>query len=257
MNRIRVAVVAALVTVALYGCGSTPATTPSTAASPTQVLLDPSALCKAKVGNGQPVRFGADRYLGGIMLGSGSTGVVLAHRNGSDLCDWLPYGHVLAGKGYRVLAFDFAEFGSSNVRPASGTIADDMTAAAESLRTQGVRSLVLMGASMGGTAAVAVATTLQPPVAGAVTLSAPGGFEGVNANTAALTVPALYIAGSGDGGYAQIAQGLADQTPKGLGSLLIVDSPNHGSDMLYDPAVDKQHRQPIANFLAAHAPVTP
>jgi pimeloyl-ACP methyl ester carboxylesterase len=155
-----------------------------------------------------------------------------------------------------VLAFDFAEFGSSNPRPNSGTIADDMTAAAEYLRSQGAGTIVLMGASMGGTAALAVASTLQPPVAGAVTLSAPGGFEGVNANTAALTVPALYIAGSGDGGYAQIAQNLAEQTPKGLGTLLIVDSPNHGSDMLGDPAVEQKISQAIETFLAAHAPVT-
>jgi hypothetical protein len=97
MNKIRMAVVAAVVTVALYGCGTHPAT-PSTAGSPTQVLPDPSALCKAKVGNGVPVRFGANKYLGGIVLGSGTTGVVLAHRNGSDLCDWMPYGHVLAAR---------------------------------------------------------------------------------------------------------------------------------------------------------------
>jgi predicted alpha/beta-hydrolase family hydrolase len=256
MKKIGLMTTAAVVAMALYGCGSSPTPAPSAAASPSQVLLDPSALCKQRVGNGVPVRFGAASYLGGIMLGSGSTGVVLAHRNGSDLCDWLPYGHVLAEKGYRVLAFDFAEFGSSNPRPDPGTIADDMTAAAEYLRSQGASALVLMGASMGGTAALAVATTLQPPVAGAVTLSAPGGFEGVNANTAALSVPALYIAGSGDGGYAQIAQYLADQTPHRLGTLLVVDSPNHGTDMLDDPAVDKQIRQAIETFLAAHAPVT-
>lgn len=214
--------------------------------------MDAAFLCESKVGDGASVRFGTDLYLGGIMVGSGTTGVVLAHRNDSNLCEWLPYANALADKGYRVLAFDFAEEGSSYPRPSAGSITDDMVAAAQFIRTQGAGTLVLMGASKGGTAASEAASLLQPPPAGVVALSASGGFEGAHANVADLTVPALFIAGSGDGGFASVTRALAEGTPSGLGTSLIVDSPGHGTALL----LQDQVLQAIDDFLTEHAPVT-
>src|SRR5262252_6669618 len=117
LTRVRVAAVAAIcltIVISVAACGSGGESAGAPTAPPTPLLVDPALLCKSKVGNGVAVRFGRDSYLGGVVVGSGPTGVVLGHRNDANLCEWMPYAHELADKGYRVLAFDFAEFGSSN-----------------------------------------------------------------------------------------------------------------------------------------------
>src|SRR5215203_5404224 len=50
-----------------------------------------------------------------------TTGVVLGHQAGSDLCEWLPQARRLAKQGHQVLAFDFGP---------DASIGKDMVAAA-------------------------------------------------------------------------------------------------------------------------------
>src|SRR5690349_6838581 len=63
--------------------------------------------CADIASHGKQARFAtpAGTRLVGIELGAGPKGVVLAHQNASNLCEWLPYGERLAGRGYHVLAF--------------------------------------------------------------------------------------------------------------------------------------------------------
>ena len=103
----------------------------------------------------------ADGPTTGVVLGRGRTGVVLGHQAGSDLCEWLPRARVLAKQGRQVLAFDFGP---------SGKIGEDMVAAAAELHRRGADRLVLVGSSMGGTAAIAAAAEVTPPVAGVISL---------------------------------------------------------------------------------------
>jgi pimeloyl-ACP methyl ester carboxylesterase len=51
--------------------------------------------------------------LDGAALGSGKTGVVLAHESPADLCGWVPYARVLSHAGFRVLLFDHRGSGLS------------------------------------------------------------------------------------------------------------------------------------------------
>jgi len=121
----------------------------------------------------------------GVVLGSGKTGVVLGHQAASDLCEWMPRARELAAQGRQVLAFDFGQ---------AGQIEQDMMAAAAELRRRGADRLVLVGSSMGGTAAIAAAARITPPVAGVVAVSSPEEFQGADA----AAVESLYEAVPGD-----------------------------------------------------------
>jgi hypothetical protein len=51
--------------------------------------------------------------LDGAALGSGKTGVVLAHESPANLCGWVPFAQTLSRNGFRVLLFDHRNFGMS------------------------------------------------------------------------------------------------------------------------------------------------
>jgi fermentation-respiration switch protein FrsA (DUF1100 family) len=90
-----------------------------------------------------------------IDAGTGSVAVVLAHQGRSDLCEELPYAKTLVGAGLRVLAFDFRGNGHS-AYPSKNALAyrRDFAAAINHLKGDGATRVFLIGASMGGAAAV-------------------------------------------------------------------------------------------------------
>ncbi len=271
IGRIAAALVLTAVTAGTAACGSAPST-PSTppqageqpgAVHPAPPTVNPTvaATCKSAWAGGQQVWF-TDRggvAIGGVMLGTGTKGgVVLAHTAGADACQWLPFGRQLAAAGYRVLAFDFAGSGVSG--PLTDGRDDNVLAAAAYLHGHGVLTVVLVGASMGGNAALVAAPKVIPPVAGVITLSAPVTYQGLDAAPAAkeLAAPVLYIAAKGDGEFAGDAQALYASTPGNAKTLLIATGSQHGTDLLdkaKEPDAAKV-RQAILDFLKAHAPVT-
>ena len=94
--------------------------------------------------------------------------MVLAHMRGADRSTWEPFAEVAAGNGFRVLTFDFRGYGGSDGE--RDTLLDvDLTAAVEHLQREGAEHIVVMGASMGGTATINVASRLD--LAGASSLS--------------------------------------------------------------------------------------
>jgi pimeloyl-ACP methyl ester carboxylesterase len=162
------------------------------------------------------------------VAGTGATGVVLANQVGATSCTWQPYVHKLVDRGYRVIAFDFAEDAGQ-----SGTVTEDVTAAVAQLRKAGAAQVVLIGASRGGSASIAAAAAVDPPVLGAVSVSGPSIYDGANALAAApkLAVPVLFLAGELDGSLPTDAQTLYDRTPGGQKKLVIIaGSRNHGQD---------------------------
>ncbi len=257
---------AAVATVAvLAGCaGGTSiarrtAATPSSALSPSSSARLVDASCGASTAGGQTVHFGAAgaTNLVGVVVGTGKTGVVLAHQSRGDRCQWGDYAHELALAGYRSLIFDFAGSGLS-----TGSDANDaaVVAAAGYLRTQGVTTVVLIGASMGGTAVLAAAAQIAPPVAAVASLSGPARFDGVDAAEAVkhLTVPVLYAVCVGDSGFADDARTLSNATPAGTDKKLLV-APNcnsHGVQLAARTGGPETTavRAAIDDFLAAHAP---
>ena len=244
--------------VGLTGCssgnhGSTSAQ-PSTAASDS--APPPGAACASRVSTGKAVRFGSDgaTNLGGVVFGTGRTGIVLSHQAEGSLCEWAPYAVELAKRGYRVLAFDFPGYGYSSDEVSGQGLDGAVVAAAALLRSQGATAIVLIGASMGGTASLVAATEVRPPVAGVISVSGPTLYQGVAASKAApeLTVPVLYAAGRADDEFARDAQTLYDATPARVDrKLVIVAAGLHGVDLVADGS---EVEAAVTAFLTGHAP---
>jgi len=242
----------------LAGCGDG-----KPAAVPSPVSLPSSAAgvdCAADAVAGKQVRFGARGAsdLGGVLFGTGHVGIVFAHQAAGNVCDWAAYAKEMSRRRYRTLVFDFS--GSFSSSGATNDLITDVAAAAAFLRGAGVDTVVLAGASMGGTSVITAATTIQPPVAGVIALSAVQTWLGVNATTAApkLTVPALYLVGQHDRSVSD-AQALQAATPAALGKLVIVDAASHGVGLLKPNSFDgeaaaKTVRAEIDGFLARVAP---
>jgi pimeloyl-ACP methyl ester carboxylesterase len=137
----------------------------------------------------------------GHRFGKGSTAVILTHQSEGDLCDWLPYAKRLAARGYFVFPIDFRGYGFSDV-PAAGPYryAQDIAAAVKAVRKLGKRKVFVVGASMGGIAAVVAGASVSPPLAGVVSVSSPARFRGLDGIKAGprLRVPVLYLAATAD-----------------------------------------------------------
>jgi alpha-beta hydrolase superfamily lysophospholipase len=137
----------------------------------------------------------------GHRFGKGTTAVILTHQSEGDLCDWLPYARRLASKGYLAFPIDFRGYGSSEVRAAGPyRYAQDIAAAAKELRKLGKKKIFVVGASMGGLAAVVAGANVTPPLAGVVSVSSPARFRGLDGVKAGprLRVPVLYLAATAD-----------------------------------------------------------
>jgi pimeloyl-ACP methyl ester carboxylesterase len=259
-SRVAATLVAAALVAVLAACsGGGDAGPTQTSVSPPP-SPSPSAValvgvgCPDAVEGGTQVRFGDDDYLAGVVMGSGTTAVVLAHEYESDACNWLPYAKTLAKKGYTTLAFDFAGYGASGLANGTQSTVADVEAAAAYLRAHGAKKIVLMGASMGGNAVLAATKDVHP--AAVVSLSAPRSFQGVVVDGADVTAPVLYVAGKYDSGgsFADDARSMAAQTPKGKKTLdVLPDAGDHGTALLRSPAAEKVEHD-IATLLGKYAP---
>ncbi len=253
----RVAAIATLVAglAVLTGCNGTaqppaPATPSTTAGSPCRdaSLRDKAVTFTNSLGG----------TLHGYVLGSGSTGVVLANELQMDACGWRVYAKQLADRGYRVLAFDFNSDDIAGFVQGS-TNHGDVAAAADFLRQRGVDTVVLLGASRGGTAVLVAATKIEPLVAGVISLSGPVSVAGTNALAAVpnLTVPVLYVVSDLDRPFSGDAQTLFNATPASLGKLVVLEGLGHGQQYPLNAASTSYRAMTsVDEFLAAHAPAT-
>lgn len=166
--------------------------------------------------------------LSGFQFGSGDTAVVLAHMRNSNKDAWVDAAAALARNGFVALTFDFRGYAGQEGTP--DTKPDvDVAAALEQMRNQGAQRVFVVGASMGGTAAVAVAA--EEELDGVVAVSAPAEFAGIDALAAAARVeePALFMAAEDDQPYAADA---AELSGAAGGGLVLYDGDAHGTDLL-------------------------
>jgi pimeloyl-ACP methyl ester carboxylesterase len=171
----------------------------------------------------------------GMLLGSGTKGVVLTHELRANLCRWLPFARVLAKSGYRVLLYDARDHGSSGLSSrGSGGVDRDVVAAGRFLLAHGARKLVVMGASMGATASLVAAPELAPRLAGVVSLSAPAQFGGMDALAAAptVTVPTLLAVAADDAPFADDARALYESIGSPDKQLEVVPGMSHGTALV-------------------------
>lgn len=215
--------------------------------------------CVLRSDHARVVRFqSSDRTrLLGVELGSGRNGIVLAHQADGDLCQWMPFARVLRTSGYRVLAFDFRDYGSSQrfgrktPGPRFRLLHRDVLAAASTLRAHGAQRIVLIGASMGGTASLAAAPNSSQPVSAVVALSAPRSFLGMDAEAAVRTLvsPLFVAAAKGDGPYAEDASAIYQAAAAPKKQVEILDAGGHGVRLL-SGAAGRRLRPLILAFVA-------
>ena len=149
--------------------------------------------------------------VGGESYWTAESGVVLSHMYPADQTSWDEVAEYLAANGLSVLTFDFRGYGDSEGSKDIAQIDLDVAAAVQFLSGTDVHEVVLVGASMGGTASLNAAVELQAlsslRVAGVITLSAPVEFMGLSAakTVPQLVVPMLFISAEQDeGGEGQL-----------------------------------------------------
>jgi pimeloyl-ACP methyl ester carboxylesterase len=218
-----VAVLAATVLVS-PACSSAPDTTP---AQDSEAITFPSEDGVSLAGR----LFGPD---------GATSGVVLAHMFPADQRSWFDFADRLAGRGYRVLTFDFRGYcpggdgGCSEGEREIDQLWRDVLGAVAALRDRGVTDVGLIGASMGGTASLLAAGEEGVDVAAVITLSAPVAFQGLELTPDALsriTAAKLFLAGHEDASAAQALDVLfaASVQPK---RSVVLTTGDHGTDIL-------------------------
>jgi alpha-beta hydrolase superfamily lysophospholipase len=193
----------------------------------------------------------------GHIFGNGPKAVILGHQSQSNLCDWVMYARRLARLGYTAFAIDFRGHGLSQARQgAAGTrLAADLAAAVKVIRLRGKKKVFLVGASMGGIAALVAGANVGPPVDGVVSVSAPARFLGLDAVATAprLRVPVLYVAAEGDdnAGYdfSKDAEELHAATASTDKRLALLPGSLHGVALVAGSA---RVRALIESFLSGH-----
>jgi dienelactone hydrolase len=204
-----------------------------------------SSVDAASLANSTPTTFETSDgvQLSGRLFGpeSASAGVVLAHMLPADQTSWYPFAERLASQGYRVLTFDFRGYcpggdgGCSEGTKEVNAAQVDLQAAVDHLRGDGVASVGIAGASMGGTAALRVAATDPKGIAAVATLSAPVAIDRLSVDPqtlAQVSAPKLIVAGLDDpSGAATAADTIAAGSPQPVQEE-IVTTDAHGTDLL-------------------------
>jgi pimeloyl-ACP methyl ester carboxylesterase len=213
------------------------------------------------------VSSGGVELAGRLFEAEGATaGVVLAHMRPADQSSWFEYAEILADDGYQALTFNFrgycpgGEAGCSSGKTDPTMLWRDVRAAVRFLRSTGVARVGVIGASMGGTAALVAAAQPAAGVGAVATLSAPISFSGLTASSETLVaVPSakLFVAGNGDSTAAADAESLYDLSapPK---RVEILPSEDHGTDLLegnQGPNVRQILLAWLARFLPVETPV--
>jgi pimeloyl-ACP methyl ester carboxylesterase len=206
--------------------------------------------------------------LSGHLFGSGTSGIVLSHMYPADQKSWYPTAKKLAASGYLVLTYDFRGYGASAGNKQIEYIDRDVLAAVKKISEAGATDLVLIGASMGGTASLMVAAWLfagqlspaeapsvRTTIAGVATLSAPVTFMGLSAEKSVpgIYCPLLFVAAKGDAG----AEGALEleHLSSNAGDMEIVPGDEHGTALLEGGQASKVYNL-LLEFLKKNLPVT-
>ncbi|MCA1831956.1 MAG: alpha/beta hydrolase [Actinomycetota bacterium] len=189
--------------------------------------------------------------LAGATWGSAPVGVVFAHTFRDTKESWAPFAETIASRGFLTLAFDFRGYGESKGKKDPSKNDVDLEAAIAEIKALGATKVFLVGASMGGTAALVVAA--REELAGVVAVSVPTEFSDIDALAAAPSIeePLLLVAADGDpDGAATSARRLEAAT--GNSTLDVIrGSRAHGTDLLEGPTAGRVSTD-IAQFLIDH-----
>ena len=112
-----------------------------------------------------------------------------------------------------------------------------MVAAAGELRREGATTILLIGASKGGTATLVAASQINPPVAGVVSLSGEASYQGMDAmkSVKTLMLPVLFMAADQDSfgpGSPADARAMFAASPSQDKQLVMLHGTEHGEELL-------------------------
>jgi alpha-beta hydrolase superfamily lysophospholipase len=157
--------------------------------------------------------------------------VILAHEFPRDQTAWTSFAQRLAAAGIDALTFDFRGYGETGGAFDAAELDIDLEYAARFIASRDYAQVYIIGASMGGTAAIKVASRLD--LAGIVTVSAPDSFMGLDAreDVAAVSEPKLFTAAEDDGAAPEAVQFFVQQSQPPVDSA-IYPGEEHGTDIL-------------------------
>lgn len=192
--------------------------------------------------------------INGNIFGSGDKWVILSHMYPTDQKSWFNFTEYLAENGYIVLTYDFRGYGNSGGEKEISKIYMDLEAALKFIGQYNIEKVFLVGASMGGTASIIVASEEkidEIKIDGVITISAPTEFKGLSAidKIEKLTCPKLFIATKGDTFAAQSASTFFEKSkePK---EIQILDGSAHGTYIFEkEPQNAEKLKELILNFL--------
>jgi len=206
----------------------------------------------------------------GVMLegrqfgpGNATVGVVLSHMLPADQRSWYPLAAALGDRGYAALTYDFRGYcpggdgGCSEGDKEIDATVQDLAGAVGFMRNLGMGEIVLVGASMGGTASLAYAAGDAPDVAAVVTLSAPVSIGAISVGPDVIqriNGAKLFIAGLDDGAAAADAEVLYNSGPPPK-RLEILTTGDHGTEIL-EGAQGGRAQNLILTWLAQVAPAS-
>jgi alpha/beta superfamily hydrolase len=190
----------------------------------------------------------------GDLYGTGGRGVVLVHGGRFDKASWGMQAQALTKAGFRVLAIDLRGYGRSRGPGDSDLFTAplqlDVLAAVRYLRSAGVTTVSLVGASIGGDAAASAAADAAPGeidrlVMLAATTSRPP--ESLPGRT-------LFIVAEGDLGSGDVPRlpKIREQyeSARGPKELVVLDGDAH-AQLLFATAQRERLTQEIVRFLSA------
>lgn len=187
--------------------------------------------------------------LDGQVFGSGPTGVILAHMRPSDQSSWFPFATKLASTGeFTALTFNFRGYEGSTGDKAFDRVDTDLAAAYQFMRDViGISKIYLVGASMGGTASLIVAS--EYPVEGVAAISAPAQFDSLDALLAASSIhePKLFIASEDDVPAFHSLADFMEVAPEPK-EQVVYDGNAHATD-IFDGPHGPDLEQELLNFL--------
>ncbi|MFN8077519.1 MAG: hypothetical protein U0Q15_19140 [Kineosporiaceae bacterium] len=184
-----------------------------------------------------------------VTVGAGRRAVILVHEADTDHCAWMLFARALGRRGVQVWSLD------SSASPASLSVGSsnpsrDVVSVAAYVRQHGASEVVVAGASMGGTGALAAAHDAGAVKAAA--LSSPSDYNGADAvaGVKAFGAPVLVLVGTNDSGFVPSAAAFEATDPTHVTKLDVVTDA-HGTDLLGHDVGGKHVFDVLADFLTS------
>jgi len=178
------------------------------------------------------------------LYGTGTRGVVFAHGAIFNKQSWKPLAERMAARGFRALAIDFRGYGASRAGSDPNALDQDVIAAVRWLHAQGVKSVSVVGGSMGGGAAGKAATEVPAGAIDKLVLLSPMPIDDPEDLKAASI---LYVA-SRDEGLAPTVRAQYERAPKPK-KLVLLDGSAHAQN-IFATAQAQHLSDVIVQFLA-------